>query len=240
MADARVIELAADPNLIPGVYNACDQWCDYCPVTARCLSFRWQLDRPACVDPRAGQMTALRESMARLRDFYEAEGLQPPEDMLRLLRGDAPVRVAYMPADDPLERMAQQYMIMAGAFLASLESRWSDNPMPRRPHGPTPLDIVVFDHLVIAIKIGRAIASDEEATRTRSAAARLDADRSAKVALVSIDRSDEALQVLALDDTDPRIEFLRRHLARLQRNAEARFPAARSTVRPGLDDRPVR
>lgn len=42
MADLSFVQLATDPNLIPGVYNACDQWCDYCPVTARCLAFKCQ------------------------------------------------------------------------------------------------------------------------------------------------------------------------------------------------------
>jgi hypothetical protein len=59
---------------------------------------------------------------------------------------------------------------------------------------------------------------------------------SAGVSLVAIDRSGDALEVMALDDADQRIEHMRRHLARLRREAEGRFPAARGLVRPGLDD----
>ena len=51
-----------------------------------------------------------------------------------------------------------------------------------------------------------------------------------------IDWSDEALQVMALDDRDPRIEHLRLQLRRLRREIEARFPAARALVRPGFDE----
>ena len=89
--------------------------------------------------------------------------------------------------------------------------------------------------MLIAIKTHRAIVSSAEAARGGSADARADSDMSAKVALVAIDRSDEALHVMALDDADPRVEHMRRHLARLRREIEGRFPAARAFVRPGLD-----
>jgi hypothetical protein len=41
--------------------------------------------------------------------------------------------------------------------------------------------------------------------------------------------------VMSLDDDDVRIPHLRRHLSRLRREVEGRFPAARGVVRPGLD-----
>jgi len=96
--------------------------------------------------------------------------------------------------------------------------------------------VFLFYHVLIAIKIYRAISSSLEAARTGSAQARWDSDVSAKVALVGIDRSDEALQVMTLDGGDPRIEHMRRHLSRLRREVQGRFPAARTLVRPGLDD----
>jgi hypothetical protein len=40
---------------------------------------------------------------------------------------------------------------------------------------------------------------------------------------------------MALDDADARLEHMRKHLARLRREVSARFPAARTLVRPGLD-----
>src|SRR5919198_2976170 len=36
----RFVQIAADPRLIPGVHHHCDEWCHYCPVTDRCLTFR--------------------------------------------------------------------------------------------------------------------------------------------------------------------------------------------------------
>ncbi len=32
-------ELAANPDLISGIYNYCDRWCERCPFTSRCLLY---------------------------------------------------------------------------------------------------------------------------------------------------------------------------------------------------------
>jgi hypothetical protein len=237
MADPRFITLAADPNLVPGIYNGCDQWCHYCPATERCLAFRC---RPAAGGSGSIYQDiddSLCESMRYLKNCDEAEGLQPPEDLLRLLDGNRPSAAAkYEPVDDPLDRMGRHYAVLATAYLASSLDEVPSAPLPKREHGPTPLDVFLFYHVLIAVKIYRAISSAREAARTGGAQARWDADVSAKVALVGIDRSYDALHVMALDDADVRIAHLRKHLSRMRREVEGRFPAARTLVRPGLDD----
>lgn len=237
MPDPRFLALATDPNLVPGIYNGCDQWCHYCPATERCLAFKC---RPGSGGDDRGAYENIEEklfeSMRYLKACHEAEGLQPPEDLLRLLDGERPSSMTYSPVDDPLERMGKHYAVLATAFLATSDESLPPNPLPKRPHGPTPFEVFLFYHVLIAIKVYRAISSSLEAARTGGAQARWDADVSAKVALIGIGRSDEALQVMALDDDDPRIPHMRRHLSRLRRDVEARFPAARTLVRPGLDD----
>src|SRR5258705_2000420 len=32
-------ELAGNPDLISGIYNYCDRWCERCPLTSRCLVY---------------------------------------------------------------------------------------------------------------------------------------------------------------------------------------------------------
>lgn len=34
-----ISELARNPNLISGIHNYCDRWCERCPFTARCLVY---------------------------------------------------------------------------------------------------------------------------------------------------------------------------------------------------------
>lgn len=234
MADQRLLALATDPSLVPGIYNGCDQWCQYCPATARCLAFRGRQERE-----RAGVRDRIEdimfESMRYLRACHEAEGLQPPADMLQMLSGEPP-RGAQAPADAPLERMGKQYAAIATVFLATRAEPLPRLPLPARADGPLPFEVFLFYHVLIAIKIYRAMSSAGEAASTGSAQALWDANVSAKVALLGVDRSDEALLVMGLDDDDPRIAHMRAHLSRLRRAIEARFPAARILVRPGLDD----
>jgi hypothetical protein len=235
MADSRLLTLATDPNLVPGIYNGCDQWCHYCRATDRCLAHKC---RPDLESGRIYQDLEAKvfDSMRYLKACHDAEGLQPPEDLVRLLDGGAPLRAACEPIDDPLERMGKHYALLATAYLASSGGPLPAGSLPRRDHGPTPLDVFLYYHVQIAVKIYRALSSAGEAARTGGAQARWDADVSAKVALLDADRSDEALQLMALDDPDPRIDYMRKHLSRLRRELEARFPAARTLVRPGLDD----
>jgi hypothetical protein len=234
MPDLRFIALATDPNLISGVYNGCDQWCDYCPLTARCLAFHCRPRPDARGDIYHDIAESMYASMNYLKDCHEAEGLKLPEDLTRLLEDDPRKRLKYVPVDDPLERMGKHYVMLAAAFLMTRDDVQEE--IPKRPDGPTPCEVFLWYHMLIATKIYRAIMSSSQAARTGSAHARWDADMTAKVALLGIDRSHEALQVMSLDDPDPRIEHMRRHLARLRRELEGRFPAARALVRPGFDD----
>jgi hypothetical protein len=232
MPDVRLIEAAQDPTLVPGIYNTCDQWCDYCPATSRCLAFRLSPPHGDRRDIYEDIKNAMRASMVFLKDCHEAEGLTPPEELLRLLAAAA-TPAAAEPVEDPLERMARRYAFMAAAFLASGDE--VPRELPKRSDGPTPYEVFLYYHVLLATKIYRAIVSGRAAARTGDAGARHDADASARVALIGIDRSHEALQVMALDDGDARIEHMRRHLRQLRREVEARFPAARRLVRPGLD-----
>src|SRR6516165_7145320 len=35
----RFLAIAQDPSIIHGLHHFCDEWCDYCPITSRCLGF---------------------------------------------------------------------------------------------------------------------------------------------------------------------------------------------------------
>src|SRR5689334_651220 len=39
MRRRSLTELANNPDLISGVYNYCDRWCERCPLTSRCLVY---------------------------------------------------------------------------------------------------------------------------------------------------------------------------------------------------------
>jgi hypothetical protein len=227
------VRVAADPTLVAGIYNACDQWCMYCPATARCLAYRCNPDIEDGKQDIYGSLAdRLHEGMLFLKRHCDAEGMQIPElDTILADFGEPP---AMMRIDDPLERMGRRYAHLSSAFLRSR----ADVPteMRPRPSGPTPLEVVVWFHLRIPTKLYRALVTSRQGARGDADRAR-DAAISAKVALIGMDRSLEALVSIAAEDDDPRLELLQAHLRRLRREVEARFPNARRIVRPGLDER---
>jgi hypothetical protein len=227
--------VAADPMLIPGIYDACDQWCMYCRVTSRCLAYR------CTPNPQAAKQSIYRnlaerlhEGMIFLKRVCEAEGRPTPEiDAMLSGRLDQMPLVA---VDDALERMGRRYAQLSDTYLLSRP----DFPfeMRPRPSGPTPFEVFAWFHRLVPAKVYRALVSAARAARGDTGC-RQDALASAKVALIGIDRSLDALAEMTREDDDPRLELLQRHLRRLHREVEARFPEARRFVRRGLDDGPA-
>lgn len=39
MDKKRLLEMAENPDFIPGIYNYCDRWCERCAFTSRCLTY---------------------------------------------------------------------------------------------------------------------------------------------------------------------------------------------------------
>jgi hypothetical protein len=78
------LAIAQDPRIIAAVHHHCDEWCDYCPVTTRCLAFRCmaefrrqhgrsQADRP---------FTSIEAAVAFTRDLAAIDGT-PTEELAR-------------------------------------------------------------------------------------------------------------------------------------------------------------
>jgi hypothetical protein len=132
-------------------------------------------------------------------------------------------------ARHPLVFLAGHYAIQSHTFLKSLPSEAEGFP------GDSPLETIAWYHSLIAAKTFRALTSELEA---RAGAPELlsDALGSAKVVLVSIERSLAAWHTLAAADQDARIGGMIELLEALRTGVELRFPDAHAFVRPGLDD----
>jgi hypothetical protein len=222
--------IAQDPTLIAGIYDMCDQWCMYCHATAWCLAYRYTAGaQPSKGDVNRDPGERLVEGVMLLRRLWKAEQGESPE--LGALASNDPLQWMHLPVTDPLVRLAERYAETASAYLRARP----DFPyeMKRRVTGPTPLEVVAWYHMLVCSKVCRAVFSAGATAGGQSL--RRDALASAKVALLGIDRSLEALAAIAADDQDPRLHRLQDHLQRLRREVERRFPEARAFVRPGLD-----
>jgi hypothetical protein len=236
----RFVELASDPTLIPGVYNYCDQWCAYCRVTHRCLAYRCLEDRtnrhPG--DIFTDMAGVLNEMIDFARRAVGADGA--PNPGLERLAALPQLEPGPLPAiDDPLERLGRQYAMETSRFLMTTASAAGASLRPSetggaRPAGPAPLEVVMWYHVLIAVKIFRGLVSSKQADLGQPNRGE-DALGSIKVALIGIDRSRKALRQLLAATHNGRIVHLMALLDRLGPALEARFPGARAFVRDGLD-----
>lgn len=225
-------QVCLDPTLITGIYSTCDQWCMYCPATARCLAYRCSPDiRSGKQNIYKGLADRLYEGIAFYKRLCDAEGMPTPE-LDAMLADDPRKRTTAPPVDDPLERMGTRYARLSAAYLRSRE----DYPfeMVWRDSGPTPFEVFAWFQALIAVKIYRALFCRAAVARGDDARRR-DALISAKIALIGIDRSLDALAAMAADDDDARLALLQGQLRRVKRELEGRFPEARGVVREGLD-----
>jgi hypothetical protein len=231
----RFVELAADPSLVQGIYNYCDQWCAYCPHTERCLAFKCLRDQE---QRRPGDIfedlaASVNEMITFSRDVVQAEGgATPLADIAVLPTIGTSVDLPHI--DDPLERRGREYAMETARFLMSVAPT---PPSPKAAAGgtPGPMEVIVWYHALIAVKIYRALASAAMARKGKPGLVD-DAQGSAKVALIGIDRSRKALRQLQTRLRDARIERLLARLERLGADVERRFPDARAFIRPGLDE----
>jgi hypothetical protein len=216
-------------SLIPGVYKYCDDWCGYCPVTARCLSFRVRQERRA----RNGTDGSgdIRDAVAFTKEVAAAAGETTPE-LDAVLAGDPQREYEPAPDDVWLVVAARVYAGAAGRFL--LRSEWVPNLSDHPVGPPSPLDVVAWNHLLLAVRTGRALFSMARADRGCVGALE-DARGCAKIALVAIERSTAAFRALASAGEAHTVRPLASMLKPVAAGLEARIPGARSVIRPGLD-----
>jgi hypothetical protein len=216
----RFLAIARDPSIIHGVHHYCDEWCDYCPVTRRCMGFRCTEEFRKQHRRREADFTfaSMDEAIAFTRELAVLDGSSTDELDAMLASGGS----SRFETSDPLASIAWEYAV-AAAFLFTAQAMTQLGNGPRSI-GPAPEETVLWHHLRIYTKLVRALVS-------RSAD---DADGCAKLVLVSVEKSRAALAALRSTGRGE-IGPLIAALDDLEKGLEQRFPNARRYVRAGLD-----
>ena len=225
-----IMQLARDPSLVPHVYDYCDQWCRYCRITDQCLVYRVERMRESQSTGVDGQIRIDSDDTALGFARAVASATRTPVARLDLLLTDPEKAPRKGAIGDPLELLGRRYAMQANAYLQSAGFDYWE--LPRAPEA-TPLTVLGWFHLIIASKIYRALVSLRRAKNDPTLLD--DANGSAKLVLVGIERSRQALEEIRKQDPDARTDALHEYLGLLAAQVEARFPAARTFVRAGLD-----
>ena len=242
----RLKELAADERFIDGIYNYCDRWCERCPQTSRCLNF--SISEEDFSDPETRDIRneafwrklseTLREGLELLKEAGKKWGVDLETlDSVRDTESEGAKDQAV--ENHVICRAAKSYSDIVGDWFRKMEEI---------PFGIVTVagqgvdleeafEVIRWYQYFIAAKVMRAIRGKKEEEEEKDDEFASDADGSAKIALIAIDRSIGAWAVI------PRYSRLHAQsvyeiislLGLLRQAVEETFPKARAFIRPGFD-----
>jgi len=243
----RLKQLVAEGRFIAGIYNYCDRWCERCPQTRHCLNF--SLSQEEFSDPETHDIRneafwrKLSEIMGETLELLREAGKKWGIDLetLDAAAGDTKSIGAH---DEAVENHA---ICRASRNYSEIVEDWFRKE-EEFPFGTVTVagqgveleeafEVIRWYQYFIAAKVGRAIRGKIEEEEERSDEFPSDADGSAKIALIGIDRSIAAWAVIPRYNrlhTESVFEIIS-FLDLLRQAIEETFPRARSFIRPGFD-----
>lgn len=253
MQRRSLTELASNPDLISGIYNYCDRWCERCPLTSRCLVYATEKEDDDSAETHDLNNEAFWRKLSAV--------FQETRDMIAEWAREAGIDLSKAVDDcDPVERKRKRQQVdnhplaRAGKKYANAASDWfrdldqtievsdlseSQSDLAHAERLEDAREVIQWYQYQIAVKTMRALSSriDERETLDSEDFPK-DSDGSVKVALIGIDRSIAGWRLVQLSlperaaSTVPLILLLERLRQRLERS----FPEARDFVRPGFDE----
>ena len=217
----------------------CDRWCERCRFTSRCSSYAVEIATGMCGDFEAGLELAIgtpcvpRTDGSRLsspeRDF------DPDE-----LEGATEEATAAAARDRERRREDERSPMMIDAQAFTIVAwRWLNARMEQLSTADTVLQealaVAAHDAAFIAAKLARALHGRREPLDDEDRVQN-DSNGSAKVALISVERSEVAWRVVAQSTGEATPTAIADALLCLKQQVEYDFPDVRRFIRPGFDE----
>jgi hypothetical protein len=235
MRRRTLTELANNPDLISGVYNYCDRWCERCPLTSRCLVYATEQEDNDLYENHDVRNEAFWKKLGSI--------FQDTREMIAEWARNAGVNLTPNGADahqKPRQQLVDNHpLTKAGKKYANAASDWFrefDQMIEISDLGVTDArEVIQWYQYQIAVKTIRALSGRKEELEADFPK---DSDGSAKVAMIGIDRSIAAWRMmqLSLPEREETIVPLILQLECLRLRLEKSFPDAREFVRPGFDE----
>jgi len=177
MPRKTLTELAQNPDLIPGIYNYCDRWCERCPLTSRCLVY--------ATEDQFSENNQIENNDIRNAEFWHSisDTLTQVRALIPLWANDAPnlknaaeqktVRRQSRTVDNhPLTKAAKHYANTASDWFRELEHNSEPTLTSAKPptevdrHNPQPFEdargVIEWYQYQIAVKTIRALSGQKE------------------------------------------------------------------------------
>ncbi|MGA2092401.1 MAG: hypothetical protein ABSH16_03200 [Sedimentisphaerales bacterium] len=260
MDKEQLKKLAKDPRFISGIYNYCDRWCERCAFTSRCMNYAMCEDVPDNVESSDINNKAFwdqmhdifRVTLEMVKEKAEEMGIdlnaidhdkfEKQEEQVHKIVEDQPyTKTAFAYAEmvnkwfdsnkKPLENKAEELLSLAQAEIPGVR------PDKDALKIQDCLEVVRWYQHQIYVKLCRAAGGMIRGELEDNEYAPEDANGTAKVAIIGIERSISAWGGILNEfaDQEPQILKLLVSLKQLLKQVDAAFPDARTFVRPGFD-----
>jgi hypothetical protein len=239
MRRRTLTELANNPDLISGIYNYCDRWCERCPLTSRCLVYATEQEDNDSLESRDNCNEAFWRKLGSI--------FQETRELIVAWAQEAGIDLNGTSDEDDTRNKKKRQLVdnhpltKAGKKYANAASDWfrEFDQMAETRDLEDAREVIQWYQYQIAVKTMRALSGRKEELEEDPEIMDFpkDSDGSAKVALIGIDRSMAAWRMmqLSLPDRVESIVPLILQLEALRRRLEHSFPAARDFIRPGFD-----
>jgi len=244
MRRRTLTDLANNPDLISGIYNYCDRWCERCPLTSRCLVYATEQEDDNSFPRNDLRNEAFWQKLSVI--FQETRELivEWAKEVGVDLNGSKDEdesrqhRKRQLVDNHPLTKAGKKYANAASDWFRELDQMFEVNENFEQLEDAR--EVVQWYQYQIAVKTMRALSGRKEELEEDPEIVEFpkDSDGSAKVALIGVDRSIAAwrLMQLSLPERTASIVPLILQLERLRNRLEKAFPEARDFVRPGFDE----
>ena len=221
----------------------CDRWCERCAFTNRCSAYAVNAalamcdgDFSAAIELAVGAPPPHDHAKERMRHAELFAACDPTAQELADVGREMEEREERID-ESPLTTDAIVMSTLARQCLERLGKSVEDHHDLRVREA---FEIASWDCHLIGAKLHRALDGQDEADHDDSIGTDLiqnDWNGSAKVALISIDRSIAAWNTIAVTTGDSDAAAMAERLEALRLDVERKFPNAREFVRPGFDER---
>jgi hypothetical protein len=253
-----------DSRYIDFISAYCDRWCERCAFTERCSLFAVEAAMAMCdgdgeeaMELAVGRAPSEdgeeedRELSAWIDEVHASSSLTPAEaEAFGRAKAERDARLDAT----SIMQTARAYTVLAARWLratsAALKKEARCIPGADERRRPAlrgslepaqlldALEVVEWDCILITVKLRRALNGLDEIARgdLDGDFVRDDANGTAKLALLCVDRSESAWRTIAGWSDNEFAAIFAEQLAQLRGEVEETFPRAREFVRPGLDE----
>ncbi|MEQ1603497.1 MAG: hypothetical protein ABL999_01360 [Pyrinomonadaceae bacterium] len=233
-----------ETDLIPGIFNYCDRWCERCDFSGRCRVFA---DERAMFledsdDPMGDALLAVAESFAEAKAMLEERAeemgidleaaMNDPEIEEEMRRSSETVR------SEEASKLAIKYSLETRALLDNPET-WAGDA-EEDPIIADTLEVLCYYLFSVAVKVqssfNAALDTDGNYEAEQISHPQSYANGTAKITLIILERSILGWTYLMSENNTAVVRPVIEQLERIRHLLEKKFPNARDFIRPGFDE----